>query len=157
RIGVIWDPKGNGVWSVSASYAIYTAAIANSLADSSSAAGNSATLQYTYAGPAINPDVNAPTPTLVNPAVAVQQVFNWCARDSRGFCTAAAPSSSSVPGVSVKIGDSLASPHVRAYAVGVSRQIGQKAVVRADYSFRDYRDFYSQRIDLSTGTVRDEF
>src|SRR5262249_3015505 len=26
-----------------------------------------------------------------------------------------------------------------------------------DYSFRDYKDFYSQRVDLSTGTVTDSF
>ncbi len=44
-----------------------------------------------------------------------------------------------------------------AYAFGVSRQIGNRAVVRADYSFRDYKDFYSQRVDLSTGTVTDSF
>jgi hypothetical protein len=29
--------------------------------------------------------------------------------------------------------------------------------VRADYSYRDYRDFYSQRIDRSTGIVVDQF
>jgi hypothetical protein len=29
-------------------------------------------------------------------------------------------------------------------------------VVRADYSYRDYHDFYSQRIDTTTGTVTDQ-
>jgi len=155
RIGVIWDPKGDGVWAVTASWAKYTAAIANSIADLSSAAGNPATLQWNYGGAPINADPNAAT--LVDSAAAIQQVFNWCARDSRGFCTAALPSASSVPGVSIKIPDGLSSPNVLAYAIGVSRQVGNKAVVRADYSYRDYRDFYSQRIDLSTGIVSDEF
>jgi hypothetical protein len=69
----------------------------------------------------------------------------------------AAPSGTSLPGVSVKIPNGLASPNVLAYAFGVSRQINNRAVVRADYSFRDYKDLYSQRVDLSTGTITDAF
>jgi outer membrane receptor protein involved in Fe transport len=155
RVGVVWDPKGDGRWSVTASWARYTAAIANSIADSSSAAGNPASIQWTYNGPAINPDANAAN--LVDSATAIQQMFNWCVRDSRGFCTTTQPTSTSLPGVSVKIPNGLTSPNVRAYAFGVSRQIGNRATVRADYSYRDYHDFYSQRIDLSTGKVIDSF
>ena len=36
-------------------------------------------------------------------------------------------------------------------------QVGTRGVVRADYSFRDYNDFYSLRTDQSTGAVADEF
>ena len=75
RIGVVWDPKGDGNWVVSASYGVYTAALANAIADSASAAGNGATLQWTYTGPAINPDLNAPTSSLVAPPAAIQQVL----------------------------------------------------------------------------------
>jgi outer membrane receptor protein involved in Fe transport len=155
RVGVVWDPKGNGEWSVSASVSKYVAAINNGIADSSSAAGNPATLQWTYAGAAINPDASAAT--LVGSAAAIQQMFGWCAPDARGYCTVAGPSATSLPGVSVKIPDGLSSPNVLAYAVGFSRQVGARAVVRADYSFRDYKDFYSQRIDRSTGTITDAF
>src|SRR5207244_6598372 len=66
-------------------------------------------------------------------------------------------SGSSIPGVSVQIASSLKSPNVMEYAGGVSRQFGNRAVVRADYSFRKYRDFYGQHIDTSTGTVVDPF
>jgi outer membrane receptor protein involved in Fe transport len=155
RVGVVWDPRGNGEWSVSASASKYVAAINNSIADSSSAAGNPATLQWTYTGAAINPDASAAA--LVSSAAAIQQMFGWCAPDSRGYCTVAGPSSTQLPGVSVKIPNGLSSPNVLAYAFGVSRQIGSSAVVRADYSFRDYKDFYSQRIDRSTGTITDAF
>ena len=39
---------------------------------------------------------------------------------------------------------------------GISRQFSNRATVRVDYSYRDYHDFYSQRIDTSTGTVTDQ-
>ena len=155
RFGVIWDPNGDGKWSLSASFARYTAAIANSIADATSAAGNAGTFQWAYQGPAINPDSNATT--LVSSADAIRQAFAWCHADSRGLCTSAAPTSSSVPGISVRVSNGLKSPGVIALAGGVSRQLSDRAVVRADYSYRDYRDFYSQRIDTTTGMVSDEF
>ena len=153
RVGVVWDPKGDGSWTVSASASRYTAGLANTIANVSSSAGNSAQVQWTYAGPAINP-VGTPAASLVDSATAIQTMFNWCAPSAAtGFCTSAAPSSTVLPGVSVKIPGGLTSPNVRAYAFGVSHQITNRAVVRADYSFRDYHDFYSQRTDLSTGRV----
>ncbi len=155
RIGVVWDPRGDGVWSVNASVSRYAAGLANSIADSSSAAGNPATLQWTYSGPAINP-AGTPTAQLVDSPTAIREMFAWCAPNASGFCTVAPPSAASFPGVSVKIPNSLTSPNVRAYAAGISRQFGSRAAVRVDYSYRDYHDFYSQRIDTTTGTVRDQ-
>ena len=40
RLGVVYDPTGSGDWSLTASYSKYVAAVANSVADGSSAAGN---------------------------------------------------------------------------------------------------------------------
>ena len=155
RVGIVWDPKGDGVWAVTASIARYAAGLANSIADGSSAAGNPATIQWTYSGAAINP-VGTPTANLIGSAQAIQQMFAWCAPNAQGFCTVAAPSAASFPGVSVQIPNGLTSPNVRAYAFGVSRQIGNRAAVRADYSYRDFHDFYSQRIDTTTGRVFDQ-
>jgi len=56
RIGVVWDPKRDGTWTVTASVARYTAGLANTIADSSSAAGNPATLLWLYTGAAIKPE-----------------------------------------------------------------------------------------------------
>ena len=91
---------------------------------------------------------------LVTPDIAIQQLFAWFNANGGTNMT---PTSSSVPGVSVQIPNSLTSPNVRAYAAGVSRQLTSRALVRADYSYRDYRDFYSSRIDRSTGIVVDQF
>jgi hypothetical protein len=43
------------------------------------------------------------------------------------------------------------------YAVGLNRTYGARAALRADYVFRDFRDFYVSRTDLTTGTVSNEF
>ncbi len=154
RVGVVWDPKGNGDWAVTASFAKYVDAIANSVADLSSSAGQAASFLWAYNGPPVNPNPSAPS--LVDTATAIQTVLAACQRDANGFCTAfGAPVFSQVPSVSVKIPDSLESPHVLEYAAGVSRQLGGRAAVRADYVFRNYRDFYSSRVDPSTGTAVD--
>ena len=70
RLGVIYDPTGTGDWSVTASYAKYVAAVANSIADSSSAAGNPQTWQYAYRGPDINVG-NPANPTATAAALPV--------------------------------------------------------------------------------------
>jgi len=61
----------------------------------------------------------------------------------------------SVPGVGVRIPNGLDSPNVFEYAIGASRQLGNRAAIRADYVYRNYRDFYSQRIDTTTGRAVD--
>ncbi len=158
RLGVIWDPKGDGKWSVTASVGKYVAVLQNAIADSSSPAGQPGTFVWTYTGPGINTDLTAPTSSLVDSATAIQRVFDWCKPSATGFCTTGGnPTTASLPGVSVKVPNSLNSPSVMAYAAGVSRQISNKAVVRADFSYRAYHDFYGDQIDLSTGTVTDQF
>jgi hypothetical protein len=147
RFGVIWDPLGDQRWSITGSFAQYVAAIANSIADQS-AGGNPQNQTFFYQGPSINADPNGP---LTTTPVALRQVFDWFANNggpSRAF--AAAPT---FPGVSPKIKDSLKSPNVLEYAGGVNRQIGSRAALRADVNYRKFRDFYVQRIDLSTGKV----
>jgi hypothetical protein len=155
RLGAVWDPKGDGKWSVTASVNRYTANLSDTLADGSSAAGNPAAIQWTYTGAAINP-IGTATANLIGSPAAIRAMFTWCAPNAQGFCTVVPPSAASFPGVSVKIPGSLTSPNVRAYAAGISRQIGNRAAVRVDYSFRDYHDFYSQRIDTTTGIAVDQ-
>jgi hypothetical protein len=159
RIGIVWDLAGDGRWSLSASASKYVAAINSSIGDITSAAGNPAVLQWNYLGPPINADAGPATPTsaLVPTAEVIQRVFDWCDTDARGFCQNGTTLVRGVPGFNIKIPHSLNSPNVIALAGGISRQFRSHAVVRADYSFRDYRDFYSQRIDTSTGTATDEF
>ena len=146
RIGIIYDPTGQGLWSVTASFAKYIAAIANSIGDSSSNAGNTATYSWAYAGPQINANANAAT--LVASPAAIQTVFDWCRADSRGFCTGIPMSGASVPGVSVTIPERAR----LAERPGVFRRRRapdhRRIDARADFTYRDFA------ISTRSGSIR---
>ena len=149
RLGVVWDPSGDGAWSLTGNFARYVSAINNGIADSSSPSGTNATIIWTYRGPAINPVASGP---LVSSAAAIQQVFDWFLANGG---TSMRPAAAGFPGVNIQIPGSLASPSVLEYAGGVSRQLNSRTAVRADLTYRDFRDFYSLRIDTTTGRVTD--
>jgi len=148
RLSVVYDPTATGTWSTSGSFARYVSALNTGIADVS-AGGNPITYQWPYMGPAINPDPNG---ALTSTPDAIRQVFDWF--NANGG--ASRPLSFvDVPGVSSRIGDSLDAPNVNEWAFGVSRQIGDRASVRADFVYRDFNDFYAARADSSTGQVSD--
>jgi hypothetical protein len=150
RFAVVWDPNGDGRWSVTGSVAKYVAAIANSVADSSSAGGNPQTRQFIYRGASINP---AGTVNLTPTPVAIRQVFDWFfANGGSNLPLNGAPT---IPGVTPQIGDDLSSPSAWEYAGGVSRQFGARASLRGDLLFRHYVNFYMRRTDPTTGRVQD--
>jgi hypothetical protein len=145
---VSWDPTGTQIWNVTGSFAKYVSAISNSIADSSSAAGNPQTYQFIYRGPSIN----ATGPVTSTPD-AIQAVFAWYnANGGANLPLAGAPT---IPGVTPVIQGSLNSPNNLEYAGGISRRLGSRATVRADYVFRDYRDMYATVQDTTTGKVQD--
>jgi outer membrane receptor for ferrienterochelin and colicin len=150
RFGVVWDPTGDQKWSITGSFAKYVSAIANSIADSSSPAGNPQTLQFIYRGPSINPNGTVQTTT----PDAIASVFSWY--NANGGTTLPLNGAPTIPGVSPQIQGSLDSPNNLEYAFGVNRQIGSRAAVRADYVYRNFRDFYVQVTNMSTGRVQDQ-
>ena len=146
RLGIVWDPRRDGRWAINGSYSRYVSGLNTAIAENSPA-GNPAQYQWFYQGPAINPD---PAGALVTPDVAIRQLFDWFNANggtNRPFLSA------DVPGVNTFIGGSLDSPNAIEYAAGVTRLLGQRGSVRADWVFRDFNDFYVQRTDLSTGRV----
>ena len=147
RVGLAFDPKGDGDWIFNASYAEYVTAVANNQADASSAAGAPATLQWFYEGPAINE-----TGPLVPTEEAIRRVFEWF--DSIGGTNSAPTRAISIPGGTTIIRDSLASPSTVEYSVGAAKRLGSKGLARIDYVHREGKDFYADRRDLSTGRVR---
>lgn len=137
RLGVIYDPAGNGAWSLTGSVAKYVTAIAQLIADASSAGGNPQTRQFVYRGPNINP---SGTIIPVAADVAIRQLFDWYfANGGPNLPLNGAPD---IPGVTPQIGD-LTSPYAWEYAAGASRSFGGRATLRADFIYRDYHSFYA--------------
>jgi hypothetical protein len=150
RLGVVIDPAGDGRWSLTGSVAKYVAAVANTIADASSPGGNADAYAFLYLGPSINAN---PDGALVATPDAVQQVFDWFfANGGTGRPLVGAPV---VRGVTPQVGSSLASPSVIEYAGGVTRLFNGRAAIRADFTYRDYRNFYSLRTDMDTGRTTD--
>lgn len=148
RLGMVWDPSGSGKWSVHASYGRYVAALANTIADSASPAGTPSILAWFYQGPSINTGGGAP----IASDAALRQIFDWF---DAGGGTSRQPFFTSIPGVQTQIRDSLRSPHATEFASGLSRQLGGRGAIRADFVYRTFTDFYADRIDTSTGSVTD--
>jgi hypothetical protein len=137
RMGLIFDPSGDGRWSITGSVSKYVTAVANSIADASSAAGNPETRQFIYRGPNINP-VGTANP--VTSDVAIRQLFDWF--NANGGANLPLNGVPTIPGVSPIIGN-LSSPSVWEYATGVNRQVGNRGTVRADFVYRDFGNFYA--------------
>jgi hypothetical protein len=60
----------------------------------------------------------------------------------------------SVPGVNTRIADGVKSPAVNEWAGGATRRLGGKGLARVDGVYRNFQDFYSTRVDPTTGKVR---
>ena len=148
RVGVVYDPTGAGEWSITGSAAKYIAGVINTIANISSPAGNSDNYVFLYQGP----DINAgPVPTMTTEQ-GIQAVYDWFF--ANGGANRAVTGSPTVRGVSPIVGD-LRPPHTWEYSGGVSRQYGARAAIRADFTYRDYNDFYVTKTDASTGRTTD--
>ena len=147
RVGLVWDPSGEGRWTLNASYGKYVAAIANNIGDAASAAGNPAGFAWFHLGEDINGDANGP---LVPTDEALRSVF---ASFEAAGGTNQTPVDVSIPGIATQIRGSLKSPHANEFAGGVSRALGGRGAVRADVIYRNFNNFYANRTDRSTGTV----
>ena len=152
RLAAVWDPNGDGVWAISTSVARYTMALTSNLAASTAQAGNLALFRWTYQGPAINNVPGTPKESLISTEEAIRRVFEW--HDSTGGDLRKPFSAVTIPGVNMLIKEPLSSPYSMEYAGGVGRSIGTRGSVRADVVYRNFRNFYGLRTDLSTGRVQ---
>lgn len=150
RMAVVWDPTGDQRWALNASYAKYVMPMTSNVAASTTAAGNAALYVWLYQGPAINPDPTAP---LVTSEEAIRRVFEWF---DANVGLKGPTVGSFAPGKNIQIAAPLKSPNADEYTVGTSRRLGSRGTVRADAMWRRYHDFYSQRADLSTGSINDD-
>jgi hypothetical protein len=148
RLGLAYDLLGDGNWIVNASYATYVSSLVNSIANSGSNAGGAAQFDFQYLGPGINLDPNAGT--LISTQDALRTLFNWF--NTNGG-TSRANVGAALPGVNQRISPDLQSPSADEIAGGVTKRLGARALVRVDAVYRKFEDFYSTRVDTSTGQV----
>ena len=148
RLGMTWAP--NQDWTVNASYGRYVAAIANNIADASSAAGSPATYYWLYDGPSII----TPGQPLLTSEQALEQVFNWF-NSVGGIANTDYLVLANIPGGSLIIGDNLKSTSADELVLGFVRNFGNRGSIRADLVHREFANFYATQRDLTTGQVPD--
>jgi outer membrane receptor for ferrienterochelin and colicin len=147
RLSATWEAE-EGRLTFAAGYARYVAAISNPIGDTGSPGGQPATIDFTYQGPAIN---TVPGASPVSTSEALRQLFGWFfANGGTSRPTRGAPS---IPGLTAGIDERLASPAVDEWTLGLTRRLGSRGMVRLDGVWREYGNFYSYRVDTTTGTV----
>jgi hypothetical protein len=125
--------------------------IASAVADLGSGAGRSSTFRYVYRGSSINLDPAVAQPVPAHDALAA--VFDWfLANGGTGLPLRDAPT---YAGVNRVVGDALTTPSAYDVTIGLGRQLGSRGSARVDGVFREFRDFYAEQKDLTTGRVAD--
>ncbi len=153
RLGVTWDTKADGDLVVNGSYARYVAAVNNGQGDAASIGGQPATVDFDYRGPTINWNVPAGTP-LIGTEDAIRQVFAWF--NANGGTSRPVRGNPGIPGLNPNIEESLNAPNTDEFALGITKKLGSRGMVRADFVYREGADFYGTRVDTGTGTVTGE-
>ena len=149
RLGMMFDPKGNGKHRFSLNYGRYVTKIDQGPADSTSTGGRYATYQFQYLGPEINAP-GTPAALLVPTSQVIKSAFDWF--HANGFTgNNALIYQLSIPGLTEKIVGSLKSPHMDEVTAGYGLQLNPNSVLRADIIHRTWDDFYVTTRDLSTG------
>ena len=114
--------------------------------------GRQSTFRYVYMGPAINQDPNAAN--LVSAADALKTVFNWFF--ANGGTSRPLRDSPTYAGINRLVGEGLITPSTWEYIGGRGApDRAARACSASTAIFRDYRDFYAEQKDLTTGRVAD--
>jgi len=142
RLSASFDPRGDGRWTVNAGFARYVMPITSGIADLGSGAGRSATFDFVYRGPAINADLNTPSP--VDPHTALRQVFAWFF--ASGGNDRPLRGNPSYPGVNRRLSSALTTPSAWEYTLGFAGRLGTRGSYRIDGVYRDYADFYTDQV-----------
>ena len=152
RLGVVFDPKGDGEWIFNASYSKYVMTIAgtSNVADQSPQAG--AQLYWGYYGPEFNTNCDPNTgANCTSPQDVLRGIFNWF--DSVGGKTSFPDYGTVFSGYNRVIKGSLNSPYALEIAGGVTKRIGNTGLIRLDYIHRDFKNAYETVVNQGTGQV----
>lgn len=167
RLGASWNPGGASPWNFHLYAGRYVGQQSQGVFDNSSPAGNPATFFYGYSGPELNTGGS-----LVDAPTAIETAFEWLFDACPSLAEAwsldnptAPPTSvdllldcdqlifASIPGQTVSLDDNLSPTSADEIKLGLSREVGNVGLVRADLMYREYGDFFVTKRDLTTGTI----
>lgn len=156
RLGLSFQPSLASPWELHASVGTYAGLVPNTIGNTGSAGGVPAQFEFLYQGPAIN-DGSGP---LVDTETAVAQLFDWFfSRCPRAQVEADPFSCPLLIGSDIPQGplvvDDLQATAADEISGGFSRRLGSTGSVRLDLIHREWKDFYANRTDLTTGRDQD--
>jgi hypothetical protein len=152
RLGVVFDPKGDGEWVFNAGLARYVMTIANTGNVADQSPQQPASFIWGYYGPDFNTDCDPATGTN---CIGVQQVLQgvWDWFDSIGGTNSQPDYGFSLPGYNRVIKGSLDSPYAEEISAGFSKRLGTNGLFRLDYVHRNYKNAYTTVVTQATGSV----
>ena len=139
RLSASWDVKGDGSIIINGGLNRYVVGMANGVADAGSQAGDPYHLAYWYVGP----DIIAGTDEYPTNGDAIEGLVDWFVNDYGGYTNQDLYAWGGVPGLSPRVAEGLASPYGDEATLGASFRLGTRGVVRADWVYREYGDFYT--------------
>ncbi|HEX2164472.1 MAG TPA: TonB-dependent receptor [Thermoanaerobaculia bacterium] len=151
RLGANWDVAGDGDLVLHASYGTYVAALANTIGDQSTSGGAIGLFLSRYGGPAVNLDCGEGGECLPT-AEALEILYNWYfanggTTDINGNLSGI-PNLISVswPGLTATVPDTINSQAADEAAIGATKRLGNRGLLRGDVVHRDFEDFYSNLV-----------
>jgi hypothetical protein len=142
RLSAAWDVKGDGKFIVTAGANRYVTAVANTIADGGSLAGQPTWAGYFYGGPAMQAGTTE-YPTNFDVMTAV---FDWFFNEYGGPSNGELRAWADIPGISPVVSETLRSPYGDEFTLGFSWRLGSRGVLRADLVRREFGDFYTSEI-----------
>jgi outer membrane receptor protein involved in Fe transport len=142
RLSASYDVKGDGSIILTAGASRYVMSIANSIGDAGTDAGGEVYNIYWYDGP----DIVAGTDEYPTNHDAIEAIFDHFWNVYGGVTNTDMLAYAYVPGLTPKVGEGLRSPYGDELTLGASFRLGNRGVVRADWVYRDYGDFYVTNI-----------
>jgi len=139
RLSASYDVNGDGKLIIQGGLSRYVVGMAQGVVDNAASAGGVVYNQYVYTGP----DILAGTPEYPTTADAVAGVLDWFLNVYGGPFNTDNLWYAGIPGLSPKVGGQLASPYGDEATIGFSYRLGTRGVIRADYVYRDFGDFYA--------------
>ncbi len=150
RLAAVFDPRGDGTWTIDAGFARYLAALDFHMGDSGASAGRPARYAFTYGGPEVNA---GPGSELVSTDQALAALFDWFF--ANGGTSRPLRQAPRIPGLNRRVGRDLRPPTSDETTLGVTRRFGSRGFARLAGVRREFSDQYSERADTSTGQVAD--